>query len=158
MVFTNKGILCHSFSDQRCPCGQQCLYVARGVEENVILASHITPVIRSDPFQSTKAGVRYIDDLFFRVSDGENGSCDVFGHSHSTVSFESHDITIKNLQGPAYYDFTTNYCNLRNLMVGSGLANLDGYRLPIIVMAMVIIFMKREQKIQLDDIKVLHLK
>merc|ERR1712203_59181 len=86
----------------KCPCGQQCLYVARGVaEENVILASHITPVIR------------YIDDLFFRVSDGENGSCDVFGHSHST--------------GPAYYDFTTNYCNLRNLMVGSGLANLDGY-------------------------------
>ena len=62
--------------------------MARGVEENVILASHITPVIRSDPFQSTKAGVRYIDDLFFRVSDGENGSCDVFGHSHSTVSFE----------------------------------------------------------------------
>merc|ERR1712130_158664 len=30
----------------KCPCGQQCLYVARGVEDNVILASHITPVIR----------------------------------------------------------------------------------------------------------------
>jgi len=85
----------------KCPCGQQCLYVARGVEDNVIRASHITPVIR------------YKDDLFFRVSDGENGSCDVFGHSHST--------------GPAYYDFTTNYCNLRNLMTGSGLADLDGY-------------------------------
>ena len=35
------------------------------------------------------------------------------------------------LQGPAYYDFTTNYCNLRNLMTGSGLADLDGYRLAI---------------------------
>merc|ERR1712156_611054 len=56
---------------------------------------------------------KYKDDLFFRVSDGENGSCDVFGHSHST--------------GPAYYDFTTNYCNLRNLMTGSGLADLEGY-------------------------------
>ena len=31
-------------------------------------------------------------------------------------------------QGPAYYDFTTNYCNLRNLMTGSGLADLEGYR------------------------------
>jgi len=86
----------------KCPCGQQCLYVARGVVDNTIRATHITPVIR------------YKDDLFFRVSDGENGSCDVFGHSHST--------------GPAYYDFTTNYCNLRNLMTGSGLADLEGYR------------------------------
>merc|ERR1712130_658629 len=86
----------------KCPCGQQCLYVARGVEDNVILASHITPVIR------------YKDDLFFRLTERENGSCDVFGHSHST--------------GPAYYDFTTNYCNLRNLMTGSGLSDLDGYR------------------------------
>ena len=31
-------------------------------------------------------------------------------------------------QGPAWYDFTTNYCNLRNLMVGAGLAQLQGYR------------------------------
>ena len=30
----------------RCPCGQQCLYVARGVVDNTIRATHITPVIR----------------------------------------------------------------------------------------------------------------
>ena len=64
--------------------------MARGVEDNLIQASHITPVIRSDPLPTNppiKAG-RYKDDLFFRLTEGENGSCDVFGHSHSTVSFE----------------------------------------------------------------------
>merc|ERR1719474_1185556 len=61
----------------KCPCGQQCLYVARGGVDNTIRATHITPVIR------------YKDDLFFRVSDGENGSCDVFGHSHSTARGET---------------------------------------------------------------------
>merc|ERR1712037_536099 len=96
----------------KCPCGQQCLYVARGVEDNVILASHVTPVIR------------YKDDLVFRLTEREDGSCEVFGHSHST--------------GPAYYDFTTNYCNLRNLMTGSGLADLDGYRLKMLMLMLML--------------------
>ena len=30
-------------------------------------------------------------------------------------------------QGPAYYDYTTNYCNMRNLMVGAGFTELAGY-------------------------------
>ena len=38
------------------------------------------------PLHQDNLNCRYKDDLFFRVSDGENGSCDVFGHSHSTVS------------------------------------------------------------------------
>ena len=32
------------------------------------------------------------------------------------------------IQGPAWYDFTTNYCNMRNLMVGSGMVELEGYK------------------------------
>merc|ERR1712212_284477 len=89
----------NSLSPQRGPPLEPVL-LQGSVEDNLIQASHITPVIR------------YKDDLFFRLTEGENGSCDVFGHSHST--------------GPAYYDFTTNYCNLRNLMTGSGLADLNG--------------------------------
>jgi len=30
--------------------------------------------------------------------------------------------------GPAWYDYTTNYCNMRNLMVGSGFVQLEGYK------------------------------
>merc|ERR1712008_241480 len=72
-----------------------------GVQGDTLLASHVTPVIRDT------------DDLFFRFLGGGDASCDVFGHSHST--------------GAAWYDFTTNYCNLRNLMVGAGLAQLQGF-------------------------------
>merc|ERR1711974_62084 len=89
-----------------CPCGQQCLYKSNGTITDggmqTIHASHFTPVMR------------YKDDLSFRhTRKTKNGSIEVLGHSRSS--------------GPAYYDFTTNYCNLRNLITGSGLANLDGY-------------------------------
>ena len=32
------------------------------------------------------------------------------------------------IQGSAWYDYTTNYCNMRNLMVGAGLVELEGYK------------------------------
>ena len=49
---------------------------------------------------------------------------------HSKMSHVSpgYIITLHTVQGPAYYDYTTNYCNMRNLMVGAGLAGLQGYR------------------------------
>ena len=51
----------------------------------------ITPVIRSLhlPTDLKLALCRYKDDLFFRLTEREDGSCDVFGHSHSTVSFDT---------------------------------------------------------------------
>merc|ERR1712198_66746 len=87
---------------KKCPCGQKCLYVHKKTTSSKVSGSHITPVIR------------YVDDLSFTVLTSSESSCTLKGHSFST--------------GPAYYDFTTNYCNLRNLMVGTGLASLEGYK------------------------------
>merc|ERR1712241_140202 len=87
---------------KKCPCGQKCLYVHKQTSNNVVKGSHITPVIR------------YVDDISFTVLDSGESFCSLKGHSFST--------------GPAYYDFTTNYCNMRNLMVGAGLVELEGYK------------------------------
>merc|ERR1711872_199360 len=86
---------------EKCPCGQKCLYVHKETTPSKVSGSHITPVIR------------YVDDLSFTVLASNENSCTLKGHSFST--------------GPAWYDYTTNYCNLRNLMVGTGLANIEGY-------------------------------
>ena len=52
------------------------------------------------PLHQDNLNCRYKDDLFFRVSDGENGSCDVFGHSHSTVSILSFLVLLWQLASP----------------------------------------------------------
>ena len=58
---------------EKCPCGQQCLYIPGDRAEGRVAGSHITPVIR------------YRDDLFFQAIQGDENSCELFGHSHSTV-------------------------------------------------------------------------
>eukprot|EP00090_Calanus_glacialis_P012731 TRINITY_DN21351_c0_g1_i3.p1 TRINITY_DN21351_c0_g1~~TRINITY_DN21351_c0_g1_i3.p1 ORF type:complete len:197 (+),score=40.71 TRINITY_DN21351_c0_g1_i3:47-637(+) len=87
---------------EKCPCGQQCMYVHTETSQNIVKGSHITPVIR------------YVDNISFQVLSGDDDSCKIKGHSFST--------------GPAWYDYTTNYCNMRNLMVGAGLVELEGYK------------------------------
>ena len=102
----------------KCPCGQQCLYIPGDRAEGRVAGSHITPVIR------------YRDDLFFQAIQGDENSCELFGHSHSTVGPQKQHLTLicwLVVKGPAWFDFTTNYCNLRNLMVGTGLAERPGY-------------------------------
>lgn len=86
----------------KCPCGQQCLYVHTHTSRTELKGSHITPVIR------------YVDDIIFEKLQDDDNYCKLKGHSFST--------------GPAYFDFTTNYCNMRNLMVGAGYTELSGYR------------------------------
>merc|ERR1711884_314447 len=82
--------------------GALCLYVHTETSDKFVKGSHITPVIR------------YVDDIIFEKLGEDENVCTVHGYSFST--------------GPAYYDYTTNYCNMRNLMVGAGLAGLQGYR------------------------------
>merc|ERR1711953_245540 len=87
---------------EKCPCGQKCLYRFTDASDNFVKGSHITPVIR------------YVDDIILEKLGETVDGCQVHGHSFST--------------GPAYYDFTTNYCNMRNLMTGTGMSELQGYR------------------------------
>ena len=120
----------------KCPCGQKCLYVHKETTDSyvkggykilkelarqifLIVGSHITPVIR------------YVDDVSFeKLPESSENSCKIHGHSFSTVSYEVFQNFCKSFtfKGPAYYDYTTNYCNMRNLMVGAGLVELEGYR------------------------------
>ena len=77
--------------------------------------------------------IRYVDDIIFEKLGEDENVCTVHGYSFSTVrcpmsALAISFITLHTLQGPAYYDYTTNYCNMRNLMVGAGLAGLEGYR------------------------------
>jgi len=88
-----------------CPCGQKCLYQVDPVEAeaNTLTGYHLTPVFK------------YRDNFTFAFTDGDDGvSCNVEGFSTSTVSY-------------AYFDYGTNYCNLRNLMDGAGISGLDGF-------------------------------
>ena len=75
--------------------------------------------------------IRYVDDVSFeKLPESSENSCKIHGHSFSTVSYEVLQNFCKSFtfKGPAYYDYTTNYCNMRNLMVGAGLVELEGYR------------------------------
>merc|ERR1712198_66714 len=85
-----------------CPCGQKCLYKFAGQTENSIKGSHLTPVFK------------YEDAVTFDFADNSDGSCRVEGFSTALLSY-------------AYFDFGTNYCNLRNLLDGAGLTGLPGF-------------------------------
>ena len=85
------------------PCGQRCRYVFEEIDENgSITGYHLTPA------------KSYRDNVSFEFSDDGN-SCNIVGFSKSTVSY-------------AFLDFGTNYCNLRNLLDGAGLAVGNGFQ------------------------------
>ena len=86
------------------PCGQKCLYnfTSYQEEDKIITATHETPKHR------------YIDDLTFKLSEVSSVKCDVKATSRSRTWY-------------AVLDFSTNYCNLRNLIEGAGLSEMESF-------------------------------
>ncbi|OWF38205.1 uncharacterized protein LOC110466566 [Mizuhopecten yessoensis] len=82
---------------------QRCLYLLKGNKAGVkTTATHETPK------------KHYIDDLTFDFSSASDGSCQVKGYSTSETWY-------------AVLDYGTNYCNLNNLITGSGVDKLPAY-------------------------------
>merc|ERR1711874_212414 len=82
------------------PCGQTCLYQFLSSSEKTITARHTTPA------------ARYVDDLSFKMASNNPG-CLVEAISKSQTWY-------------AVLDYSTNYCNLRNLVDGAGVSD-DGH-------------------------------
>merc|ERR1712213_90578 len=83
------------------PNGQKCLYKHTGSEGLTTLGTHTTPI------------ARYIDDLTFKFEPRNDGSCLIDANSIS--------------ESLSLLDFGTNYCNLFNLMDGSGLTKDEAF-------------------------------
>jgi len=97
--------LCPNTTNPDCPklpCGQNCLYELISVEEGKLVGTHTTPL------------ARYVDDLYFEFSE-EGSNCEILGFSSARTWY-------------AVLDFGTNYCNLRNLLDGSGLSNHQDFK------------------------------
>lgn len=89
-------------SDENCKNGgEKCLYSLVSDSGNTLKAKHQTPV------------KKYTDDLTFTFSNSSS-NCNVQGYSTSETWY-------------AVLDQGTNYCNLHNLITGSGLSNVTGY-------------------------------
>ncbi|KAK7070147.1 hypothetical protein SK128_023122 [Halocaridina rubra] len=84
------------WSDDDCTTKQQCNYEYLGEEGNTIRGLHTTPWLK------------FVDKFNFTVNTGYDGNCYVKAASESQASY-------------AIIDFGTNYCNLRNLVIGSHL-------------------------------------
>ncbi|XP_062898455.1 uncharacterized protein LOC134343618 [Mobula hypostoma] len=83
--------------------GEKCLYTLKSANEHYIVAKHTTPVHK------------YVDDLTFKLTSSlDKKSCYVSGFSVSELWY-------------AVFDHGTNYCNLHNLIEGSGLDKVSGY-------------------------------
>jgi len=80
---------------------EKCKYKMLSYKSSVLKATHTTP---------TK---EYVDDLQFNFKAAGKG-CAVHGFSTSETWY-------------AYLDYSTNYCNLHNLITGAGLDKLDKY-------------------------------
>jgi hypothetical protein len=91
-----------SESCPKMPCGQKCLYhFKETTSDGEIVGTHATPV------------KRYIDNLSFKFMQTD-AHCQVDAFSTSSIWY-------------AILDFGTNYCNLRNLLDGTGLSNSLGF-------------------------------
>ncbi|KAK3864944.1 hypothetical protein Pcinc_029408 [Petrolisthes cinctipes] len=90
------------WSTDDCTTKQQCNYEYVGEEGSTIRGLHITPVMS------------FVDKFNFTLTDGSGGLCYVKGASESTASY-------------AVIDFGTNYCNLKNLIIGSKLDHNPKY-------------------------------
>merc|ERR1712179_766353 len=81
--------------------GEKCLYKISDVSENELKGTHTTPK------------KHYVDDISFKLTKAGSG-CNVEGFSTSETWY-------------AVLDQGTNYCNLENLVTGSGLNATTGY-------------------------------
>jgi len=85
------------------PCGQNCLYKYLSVDDDGTLrGKHATPV------------KRYNDSISFQFNSLTANSCKIDAYSTSDLWY-------------AVLDFGTNYCNLRNLLDGTGLSDGNGF-------------------------------
>merc|ERR1711860_435207 len=82
--------------------GEKCLYALKSSDASSISLTHTTPV------------KHYVDDVAFDLDSKSATSCSVKGYSRSETWY-------------AYLDFGTNYCNMKNLLSGSGLDKTDGF-------------------------------
>ncbi|XP_053374569.1 uncharacterized protein LOC128547029 [Mercenaria mercenaria] len=82
--------------------GEKCLYKVSSQSVTEIKGTHETPV------------KHYVDDLTFTMKPAGSG-CTVDGFSTSETWY-------------AYLDYSTNYCNLNNLITGAGLNATQGYK------------------------------
>ncbi|XP_037076523.1 uncharacterized protein LOC119097583 isoform X2 [Pollicipes pollicipes] len=80
--------------------GEKCLYEVTSAAGNVVTGTHTTPV------------AKYVDELKLTFVNGTTGTCRMEGYSRSKTWY-------------AYLDSSTNYCNMKNLIVGSGLDQGD---------------------------------
>merc|ERR1711909_152821 len=88
-----------------CPngAGEKCLYTVTGDTDVKITLTHETPVHH------------YTDDITFTLADGDTaGTCKVHGYSTSETWY-------------AVLDYSTNYCNMRNLLEGANLHTTAGF-------------------------------
>ena len=58
---------------------------------------------------------RYVDSLSFKFIGESDGNCKIEAYSRSDLWY-------------AVLDYGTNYCNLRNLLDGTGLSGSDGFQ------------------------------
>ncbi|XP_052248233.1 uncharacterized protein LOC127856204 [Dreissena polymorpha] len=89
-----------------CPngAGEKCLYTVTSQSNDTIKLTHETPVHH------------YIDDVVFTFAPGDStDSCKVHGSSRSETWY-------------AVLDYSTNYCNMRNLLEGANLHTTTGFR------------------------------
>ncbi|GAB1605852.1 uncharacterized protein LOC115219780 [Argonauta hians] len=88
------------WNSSSCGDGMKCLYKLESHNSSLILGTHFTPTF-------------YADSFYFSF-DSDNTTCYVEGVSSSDVWY-------------ALLDFSVNYCNLHNLITGSGLDRVSGY-------------------------------
>ncbi|KAI8789733.1 hypothetical protein BgiMline_001534 [Biomphalaria glabrata] len=92
-----------AWKGDNCGTGEKCRYTFISFENSVLKATHTTPV------------KNYVDDLTFLFKPKSADGCLVNGNSRSETWY-------------AVLDYGTNYCNLHNLITGSGLNETAGYR------------------------------
>ncbi|XP_033097293.1 uncharacterized protein LOC117101429 [Anneissia japonica] len=82
--------------------GEKCLYAIVGQSATQLNTTHTTPA------------EGYVDDQFFNFYEQSSGICFTTGYSRSETFY-------------AVLDKATNYCNLHNLITGSGLDKAPKY-------------------------------
>ena len=96
--------------------GEKCLYDLVSSAPNTITATHTTPkknyVDSLTMTFSSKQSYNFDSEII--TFEKDPSGCSVMAHSRSNTWY-------------AILDYGTNYCNLHNLVVGAGLANVTGF-------------------------------